>query len=748
MLFHLIQKPLSICNNLFVFSGEDHTPLIPDTDQLQITSTSLDYCSSTLDLPEESVVDLPVCNLEDIIIQDEPVYTIISENITTEVDNDTTENHFELDEENMMMDVGCSTISTEIQIPQCDDEECDIDDPDYVLENNDDDDFDESDYVLENNENSDSKTEDGTTTENENTVDPVTKKRKGICNRNEWKRYKMQALREKGKSYIGRVRRKNKKEEEVEKKERKMGPRCKSSFCKTCKKRFCPEISDETRKEIFTHFWSVLNWDQRRACVASLVDCIPPKQKRRIESGDRRGATFHYFLKVGTERKEVCREMFCNTFALGVWSVKNWAKNVVHGMNQKLTCNNPGRQVRIGNNDSKRDFVVSFVNSIPKTPSHYCRKDTGKLYLENSFHSEMELYRLYKAKCDESGNESLSRFTFNKILCEMNVALFQPRKDQCDKCCQYKVGNLSEELYGKHVEAKDQARKEKENDKRQAAENKFIALCVDVQAVKLCPFLKASAVYFKTKLCNHNYTVYNLNNSEVDCYWWSEVEGELKSSNFTSLLIAHLKELISNWNPSISRIIKIWSDGCGYQNRNKVLSNALLNLAVETNFTIHQKYLHVGHTQMEVDSVHATIERRLANREVYLPSDYVSVTREARLKPFPYRAHSVTFDFFKDYTTNELYPSIRPGKKVSDPTVNDVCEYLYLPTGEIKYKLHFDEEFQVLPRRPKSTLLGNFVYPDSYKTRIKIADSKWEHLQQLKAVIPKDVHSFYDLLPH
>uniref|UniRef100_A0A6P7GY85 Uncharacterized protein LOC114347948 n=1 Tax=Diabrotica virgifera virgifera TaxID=50390 RepID=A0A6P7GY85_DIAVI len=356
------------------------------------------------------------------------------ENMTTEVDNGTTANQFEFAEEL------CSTISTDIQIPHGDAEECDVDDPDYVLENN---------------ENSDDETKDGRTTENENSVDPITKKRKGVCNRNEWKRNKMQALREKGKSYIGRVRRKNKKDGEVEKKERKMGPRCKSSSCKTCKKRFCPEISDETRKEIFIHFWSVLNWDQRRACVASLVDCVPPKQKRRIESGDRRGATFHYFLKVGTERKEVCREMFCNTFALGVWSVKSWSKNVVHGMNQKLPCNNPSRQVHIGNNGTKRDFAVSFVNSLPKTPSHYCRKDTGKLYLENTFHSEMELYRLYKGKCDNSGNEPLSRFTFNKILCEVNVALFQPRKDQCDKCCQHKVGNLSEELYAKHVEAKE-----------------------------------------------------------------------------------------------------------------------------------------------------------------------------------------------------------------------------------------------------------------------------------------------------
>lgn len=572
-------------------------------------------------------------------------------------------------------------------------------------------------------------------------------KRQRFSDPSEWKRNKVQKLREQGKRYVSKTRKKNEKNGETEKAGRKLGPRCNSVVCQKSTKRYCSDITEEIRNNIFNHFWSVLHWDQRRSYVASLVDCVEPKQKRRIESGDRRGATLHYFIKIGNDKKEVCREMFCNTFGLGVWSVRSWAKNAVHGMAGKSGCDlqNKKQSATTKETTTKKDLALEFINSLPKVPSHYCRKDTGKMYLENTFQSMMDLYRLYKEKI----NDPLSRFSFTQILNEMNIALFQPRKDQCDVCCEYKVGNLTNEHYNLHIAAKNRARQEKEKDKVDAEANLVVSLTVDVQAVKLCPFLKASAIYFKTKLCNHNYTVYNLKSNEVDCYWWSEAEGELKATNFTSLLVAHLKEVITNWDPAIPKIIKIWSDGCCYQNKNKTLSNALLNLAVQHNFIIQQKYLLVGHTQMEVDSVHATIERRLTHREIYLPSDYVSATREARLKPFPYRAHDITYEFFKDFSIfdGEYYSSIRPGKKVSDPTVNDVRHYEYLPSGEIKYKLNFDDELKNLPHRPKS-VDKDIIYPQLYDTRLCIKESKWIHLQQLKSVIPKDCHSFYDFLPH
>lgn len=47
----------------------------------------------------------------------------------------------------------------------------------------------------------------------------------------------------------------------------------------------------------------------------------------------------------------------------------------------------------------------------------------------------------------------------------------------------------------------------------------------------------------------------------------------------------------------IKKDIIIYSNGCRYQNRYTVLSNALLKLSIDNNVIIEQKFLIKGHTQ-------------------------------------------------------------------------------------------------------------------------------------------------------
>lgn len=125
---------------------------------------------------------------------------------------------------------------------------------------------------------------------------------------------------------------------------------------------------------------------------------------------------------------------------------------------------------------------------------------------------------------------------------------------------------------------------------------------MDVQAVKMCPVNNANKFYFKTRLKVHYFTIYNLKNHECCNYWWSEAEGRLCSSVFATIIIKHLREYYRDDLPII------WSDGCSYQNRNSILSNALLQYAVQQKKGVTQKYLEPGHTQMQCDAVHSLIE--------------------------------------------------------------------------------------------------------------------------------------------
>ncbi|KAJ4451903.1 hypothetical protein ANN_03381 [Periplaneta americana] len=93
------------------------------------------------------------------------------------------------------------------------------------------------------------------------------------------------------------------------------------------------------------------------------------------------------------------------------------------------------------------------------------------------------------------------------------------------------------------------------------------------------------------------------------------------------------------------------------------MANALFRLAINTGVTIAQKFLEKGHTQMECDSVHNSIECKLKGREITLSSQYALISKEARKKPFPYEVHYLNHNFFITFETKDLwlYDSIRPG---------------------------------------------------------------------------------------
>jgi len=58
----------------------------------------------------------------------------------------------------------------------------------------------------------------------------------------------------------------------------------------------------------------------------------------------------------------------------------------------------------------------------------------------------------------------------------------------------------------------------------------------------------------------------------------------------------------------------LYLDGCGYQKRNVTLANLLCDFAIENQITVEHKYLEKGNTQMECESVHSAIERRIKQR--------------------------------------------------------------------------------------------------------------------------------------
>ena len=139
-------------------------------------------------------------------------------------------------------------------------------------------------------------------------------------------------------------------------------------------------------------------------------------------------------------------------------------------------------------------------------------------------------------------------------------------------------------------------------------------------------------MYYRSKLNIHNFTLYNLKSHTVLNYQGTEVHGDLESDNFRSIYNDYIKMQLEA-QPTIKEII-IRSDGCTYQNRCCYLSSLLFSIAC-IGIVIMHKYLEIGHTHMECDSVHSKIEAKLKSMSHLIES--------ARKKGGKYQVRFVAF---------------------------------------------------------------------------------------------------------
>lgn len=517
-------------------------------------------------------------------------------------------------------------------------------------------------------------------------------------------------------------------------------PPCTSPACSKSTKRKCSEITPEERANLFDNFWMNKDWGQKRTYITGLIDVKPPAVKRTKKDNSKRGQTFAYFLDVQGGRIPVCQTMFLNTFDLKQSRVLEWKNKSMAQAENPMPPPAPPKP-----KSERQQIAEDFVNALPKQPSHYCRSRSNRVYLTSEIKTKRELARSFNSWCAEKNLHPVpsEKFLRNELK-RQNVSLFVPKKDQCDTCVAYKEGNVAEDDYNAHMARRQAAREEKQRDKEDGDDSHSV-WAMDVQAVLILPRLYASALYYKTKLASHNFTFYNLKTKDVRIYYWTEVEGDVSANCFASCVRDLLADVISK---GIVTRFTLFSDGCGYQNRNSLLSNALLDFAVANGCEVTQKYLERGHTQMEVDSVHSSIEVRLKNRNIYYPGNYCDVFRECRPQQ-PYELRELTHEFFLNFSSVKYVDSIRPGRAAGDPTVHDLrlLRYVSSPAPKIEFKTDFDQEFQELPQRIKMPR-DQWEMERLFHGKLPIKKSKFEHLQQLKHVMPEIYHDFYDRLSH
>ena len=519
-------------------------------------------------------------------------------------------------------------------------------------------------------------------------------------------------------------------------KERKVAPsncRCKYSCTKT--------FSETERHKLFNTYYSLDSYQRQRDFICSNVKQTNTQDGKRKKNC--RKYNFH--------SKQVCKDFFLSTLNIGSKTIEYSLKNEYAGSfvgsdkRGKHAAHNktPGHKV---------EEVRQHIKSFPAVESHYQRQSTQKRFLGADLNIT-KMHDLYAKATPNSVTLGVYRTIFNN---DFNLGFHKPKKDACMKCSIYdhskKSGKCTEEIqnmHAQHMRRKEHARELKDANKLAAQDNSSVyAATFDMQAVLTTPCSNVSKMYYARKLASYNLSVYSLSDKVGTCYVWDETEGKRGSNDIGTCLIRHLQNL-----PPHVTDVKLHSDSCPGQNRNKFIASALLySVQQSPNLkTIELSFLETGHTQMECDSIHSSVEYVKKHTSVYIPLEWQNLIRLARRNK-PYVVVPLQYTDFIDVKAlcasyNMNWTVDEDGKRVNWLYVRTIVVEHDNPN--IRIQTEYGGEIRTLTEKRKAkrsqTDCGR-VLTHPYKEKLPISKAKKNDIMTLckDGIIPVHYHAFYE----
>ena len=258
----------------------------------------------------------------------------------------------------------------------------------------------------------------------------------------------------------------------------------------------------------------------------------------------------------------------------------------------------------------------------------------------------------------------------------------------------------------------------------------------------------------RTEKERDNLTICALASHDAYAYVWDETQGKKGCCEIATVILQHLSSL-----PSYVTHMIMYSDCCSGQNRNQFLTAALWKF-VQSQKTIkhvENKYLESGHTHMEADSVHGSIERAKTGVNVYVPHEWQNVIHMARRNnpcvviPLQFSQFLDIKSFVKNSEVN--LQRTRSGERVQWLNVKHIK--ISLGSEEVLFRYNFHDQFKsvsILPRRNRRGMgeitkedLVTVKDPMLYSQALPITQAKKDDLLKMcrTGVIPDVYHQFY-----
>ena len=532
--------------------------------------------------------------------------------------------------------------------------------------------------------------------------------------------------------------------------------------CTNCRFKCGSTISEAQRELICREYYSLPSFDMKKQFICTLVQEMPVKRSRSRSENRKmhKKVSRAYSFLVNGSGIRVCRNFFCKTLSVS-FKVINTAlagkgeSGAFVGSDKRIHRTPPNRIP-----DECIAHVKSHINQFPRVLPHYCRQNTRKEYLSPDLNIK-QMYRLYRDDyCTRLGIPPVKEHKYRHIFThDFNLKCFTPKKDQCSLCNSYYRANEEEKLlkkieFDQHKQREKESMEEKASDKKRAvSDSSFIAATFDLQAVLGTPHGGDCQIYYKRKLAVYNFTIFETASHQGYCYLWDETQGGRGSNEIGSSLMHYMKSL-----PQTVSYVSKFSDTCGGQNRNVYVASVML-LAVQniSNLQIiDMKFMESGHSYLEADSMHSTIEKAYRHKSVYTTREWEMLIGCARKQKPHFVVHrrfhtdvhnlKTLAGFVKNRSRNragELVQWLKIKWMRFEKSRPYIIQYKYSITSEVFMEL------DTSMRRGRPTEISGLSLVPAYNVRRPISTDKKKDLLSLlgSGIIPQEHASFYQDLP-
>lgn len=459
----------------------------------------------------------------------------------------------------------------------------------------------------------------------------------------------------------------------------------------SCKNKCTEKFNANERELCLKNLFKIPSKNEQDMFLMGLIDHKPPARRRsKSEQPLKRDSTFVYHVNKSSERICVCKKAFSILYCIKNKAIFRLTSLVAAGLSP---IDKRGRHLNRGKaiSDDGRNLIDEHIKEFPLKETHYGNKHTKYLSAELNIKT---LYELFCNKHPDVANNVKYDF-YRKYYNENHGYRFgRLQIDVCSTC---------EELT-----AKIRSPFLNENAKRVAVAEKVVHLCrakkfyKKQQEVKtLCenkpevgaivfdymqnlplPKIPVQEMFYLRKLWLYVFCCHDITANIADFYVYPEGEAKRGPDEVCSMLWMKIKSL----SPDI-KVLHVFSDACGGQNRNHTLVAFFLALVAVGRFNkIYQYFPFRGHSFLQCDRNFGVAKRKIRKLDrIYTPEQYINLIKTSKTSGFNVtQVSSENFLDFKNWTTKVYKKKAKSHDKV--PFLISKCKQLEysLPAGYIK----------------------------------------------------------------